>query len=616
VKGISRPFAGNAGIRCEKKNESSAQIIGLVCFVAIATPFLFGYGTLPLTNFVGEIVSAVGFGMMLVLATHYGGGRQKSYELKLVHSAFGLLGLMVAVQYLYFGQGHSLVWLLLFLYLLLACVAAWAGFAAHNNSHETQWLRGMAFAVVGGGCIASVAAVMQYFSVDGSWVLLSPTAQAGRTFGFVRQPNHQGTFLCLGVVAIFTLQRLLAPRIGMALLILLSPLLVFGIVSTGSRTALLELGFISLFTIYHLRGQKSGIYKALYPVTWAALLWLILYYVSQQGGAGFYGTTKLAQTTTEGVGVRAAVWAQTWDLVVAHPWLGSGLPYYSSLFYISGGAANSGIIMTHSHNLFLQFAYGFGIPVTVVFFFLVARLLWRARHLLTTADGFFSFAIIGCVLIHSQVEFPLWYTYFLLPVCWCLGWLSHTLGSSLQPMVHVQNMPPSKITSVVWSRRLALGVGALVLGTSAWMNTDYYRVTPIFTPGLMADLNQRIHEARRSDWFQRYVEYVELNQEQVTLANYGDHLARAVSLGCAVPESWYQPNTIIALTFAGRLDEARWILYSYMRLAKGKVDHLKAAFLKSNPPHTAEMLQYLETQKAVPKSTQLFEEVCFKRKSI
>jgi O-antigen ligase len=616
VKGIDRMFewCKKIHLKNEEGRERTAQIIALVCFVAFGSPFLFGYGTLPLTNYVGEIVSAVGFAMLLVLATQYRKRASNSShfvsELRLVLVAFALLLVAVLGQYLYFGRGNHLAWFMLMAYLVLSLIAVWVGHAARSNGYESEWLSGMAFGLIAACVIASVAAAVQYFGLDGSWFFLSPTVQTGRTFGFIRQPNHQATFLCLGIVALLALQRLRkAPSASWALLIL-SPLVVFGIVSTGSRTALLELGFISILACYYLRREKLGISKAIYPVAWAIGLWLALYYLSKQGGVGFYGSEKLAQTTSEGFGLRVEVWRQTWNMILERPWFGAGLPYYHAAFYLSGGAANSGIIMTHSHNLLLQLAFGFGIPLTLGFLVLVGRFLWKERFQIDTASGFFGFAFIGCLLIHSQFEFPLWYTYFLLPACYCLGWLSH------RP--HVQSVVPAAASHHLaaeafpqtWATGLAAALAASVVGVVAWMNNDYYRVTPVFVPGLIIDLDQRMDVAGQSYWFSQYVQFLVLNRERVNAENYRSHFDRATQLGCAVPESWYQPNTIVALTFAGKIDEAKWIMYSYVRLGNGKVDIFTTALKDANTPRADEMLRYLGNPRVVPKATQTFETVC------
>lgn len=595
-----------------------SSVLGLLCFVAVSCPFLFGYGTLPLTNFAGEIVSVAGFAMMFVVTAQYGAADRKIGDLKLVWTALGLLILATAGQYFYFEQKNLVDWLAIIGYLFLAAMAAWVGNTARGGGYKRHWQKGIAIALIAGATLASVASIAQYVSFDASWIVLSPAAEKGRTFGFVRQPNHQATFLCLGLAALFTLRPAVGRRLGAVVFLLLGPLLVFGIVSTGSRAALLQLLFISVCAVLFLRRNNHGAWKAFYPLVFAAVIWTVLLLISQHGGADFYGANKLTQTRSEGVGMRAEVWRQTIDLIHMRPWLGWGILDYGSAFFLSGAAEKAGIVMTHSHNLFLQLAFAFGLPLTAGFLFLLAAVFWRARRQLLTLDGFLPFVAVGCVAIHSQVEFPLWYTYFLLPTSYFIGWLSRgevqlqsevlpgTQGNSSQVLAKVGGSARKGVISLL---------GLTILGTVVWMNNDYYKLTPVFAVGLKSDLNERLDVASHVTWFRPYASYLLLIRQTVDASNYQEYLRTSTELGCVMYETWYQPNTIVALTFAGKPEEAKWIMYSYWRLSGGEVAQFRNALIASKAPGADEMLRYLNGPVPVPRAMGLFNAACYAGRS-
>lgn len=595
----------------ESTHASLFRIMFLACFIAVGSPFLFGYGTLPLTNFAGEIVSLVGFAMVVLLSSRYGAFEKLTTGLWTCGIAFALLLLTTGTQFLYFGRTNSISWLMPVLYIGLSALITWAGHAGHAGFFRDIWIRAICFSLLGAGALASVAAIAQYFKLDGTLFLISPAAQAGRTFGFIRQPNHQGTFLCMGIAAVFALQGLLSPKAAKLTMFLASPLLVFGLVSCGSRTALMEVAFLTVLASIHMGWRQW--WKAIYPGVFAAFVWITLYTISQYASIDFYGANKLTQTATEGVGVRSEVWRLTWDLIAMRPWFGSGIFHYASDFYLEGAAEKAGIVMTHSHNLFLQMAFAFGVPVTLVCTLLIACVLWRARRQVFTSSGFLCFGIIGCVLIHSQVEFPLWYTYFLLPVCYCLGWLAYGEGSASSAVV-LNRLPSGpdrvRVYRNEWANGIAALLGVVAIGTAVWMNHDYYRVTPIFSPGLEKDFPQRIEIARHVTWFAQYVDYIVLDRVVVSETNYRDYLLALSKLGCVMYEPWYQPNTILALTYAGRIDEAKWILYSYWKLSGGKVERFKTVLNGSHAPRAGEMLRYLDDPKPVGKNMATFDAVC------
>lgn len=590
----------------------AAALIGLGCFVAVATPFLFGYGTLPLSNFAGEIVSGVGFAMLLLLCARYGGLDARGGRLVLMHSCLTLLAFAVLLQYTYFGaRSDPTVWFLVAAYFLMAAMAAWLGHWAHAGFYREQWARAMAFSFVAGGVLASTASLAQYFKVDLSWLVLSPAAEAGRTFGFVRQPNHQGTFLCLGLAALLSMQGQRCGRAAAAALVLLTPVLVLGVVSTGSRAALLQLLFLSAAAHLYLRQHSSQSWKALYPLACATLAWGGLFLLNTYAGVGFHGASKLEQTTNEGLGLRASAWRETLGLIRESPWIGSGMPHFGSDFFLSGAAEKVGLTMTHSHNLFLQLAYSFGIPLTLCITLVFAWIGWKSRHHATSPAGFLAFALIGCILIHSQVEFPLWYTYFLLPASYALGWLCFDRPRVIASHEPASQSLPGLGAANSWRRVLAVMLGAITLGTAFWMNRDYYKLTPVFTPGLASDVAERMAVAREAFWFSGYHDFLAYIHTPVTASNFADYLDKITRLGCVMYESWYQPPTIVALTYAGRLDEVRWILYSYSRLSGGKVDIFVRALETSAAPRSAEVLMYLRNPQPVARSTASYDAACF-----
>ena len=245
------------------EDKGALRVICLACFVALASPFLFGYGTLPLTNFAGEIVSTAGFAMLLLLVVKYGmlGGEMKDFKLVLL--AIAILVFATLIQYFYMGPMNSMAWVTVMGYFMFAAIAAWVGASARAGQYKRYWQTGMATGLLMGALFASIASLAQYVNFDASWVVLSPAAETGRTFGFIRQPNHQGTFLCIGLAAIFVLQTVYSGRSAAVLLFLLSPMLVFGIISTGSRTALVEMLFVLVCVLAFARRTPNGILKAL-----------------------------------------------------------------------------------------------------------------------------------------------------------------------------------------------------------------------------------------------------------------------------------------------------------------------------------------------------------------
>lgn len=604
----------------DRKNTGQAPgqrklLIYLVGFVLFGLPALVGYGTIPLTNFTAEAMCVTGLALILILVGTDAVFRMEGgWEVLIATGALGLLLVVTLTQYAFFGQQQIDAYLVVLGYLLCAGLSIVAGHAACSGSNATSWFQACAKSLAIAGTIAAFASAAQYFELDVQWLLISPVSDAGRTFGFIRQPNHQGTFLNLGLVALIFLQR--TGRIRTWLWCLLSLVLIFGVTTTGSRTALLQVVFISVCMLAGSWRDRRGMFKAFFPILLLTAIWLALFLVNRSGGNEFFGIQKLAQTSSEGFGMRSAAWRETMTMVMMHPWIGNGILRYPAVFFLGGAGIEVGVGMSHSHNLLLQLAFDFGLPITALFFSLIAWVLWRAKSSFATNEGFLAFVCLGCVFIHSLVEFPLWYTYFLLPACWFIGALTCSCHTRIQQggirLPRIGTDDESDLGSKAGRTAFVLA-GIAVLGVTLSMNRDYYLLTPVYAPGLVSTQAERLKDAERVFWFRRYADFPSLQQETVTEANYESHLKWTASTGCVMNEVWFQSSTLLALAQAGKIDEAKWILYIIWRMSKGQVDSFKKALAGSKLPAAAPLLEYLENPVPVPKATGTFQQACYGR---
>jgi hypothetical protein len=122
--------------------------------------------------------------------------------------------------------------------------------------------------------------------------------------------------------------------------------------------------------------------------------------------------------------------------------------------------------------------------------------------------------------LHSLLEYPLWYSYFLLPAAWALGVALRRPGDAAAT-------PPATLAG----RRLAawlLAAGAWLLMLGAALSTwDYRQVAEIFraSPGA-PPLLQRIETGQRSVFFGHHADYAAVTSN-VPVADREAALARA-----------------------------------------------------------------------------------------
>jgi hypothetical protein len=131
---------------------------------------------------------------------------------------------------------------------------------------------------------------------------------------------------------------------------------------------------------------------------------------------------------------------------------------------------------------------------------------WRAEG----ESGVGARAALMMVLLvglHSQLEYPLWYTYFLLPTAWALGYALR------RPPACVNDNASADMTrpSLERLRRLALpAMGALMLLGAGAAMLDYRSVVLIYQPDENGTaLPERIAKGQRSWLFAHHADYAD-----------------------------------------------------------------------------------------------------------
>jgi len=104
--------------------------------------------------------------------------------------------------------------------------------------------------------------------------------------------------------------------------------------------------------------------------------------------------------------------------------------------------------------------------------------------------------------LHSLLEYPLWYSYFLLPAAWAWGFALQADASA--PVAAPAATSPAAGRA---SRPLMLAAAVVVAG-AAFSVVDYLRVASIFStaPG-EAPLAQRVAQGQRSVFFAHHADY-------------------------------------------------------------------------------------------------------------
>ncbi|WP_243651277.1 PglL family O-oligosaccharyltransferase [Rubrivivax gelatinosus] len=347
-------------------------------------------------------------------------------------------------------------------------------------------------------------ALVQVFApdwTDGQW--LARSGIPGRAVGNLRQPNHLSSLLLWSAIAVVALVELYRDaRFGRVLRIAGAALfaaLVFAVVLTASRTGFVGVLLLALWGLVDRRLARST--RALLlaaPVVYVAG-WLAMAEWARLSQHVFGGEARLAENDLSSSRVR--IWLNTLELIRRQPWAGVGFGEFNFAWSLTPFPDRPVAFFDHTHNLVLQLAVELGVPaaalVMVLLLWALVAAAWCAFRPDAEGGGierraaWFMVLMIG---LHSLLEYPLWYTYFLLPAAWAWGF---AIGRRRGPV-----MPSG------WPQPAQLAAGLALVAGAALAVADYWPVTRIFTsaPG-SPPLIERIERGQRSLLFAYHADY-------------------------------------------------------------------------------------------------------------
>jgi hypothetical protein len=322
-------------------------------------------------------------------------------------------------------------------------------------------------------------------------------------------------------------------------------LMVFAVVLTASRTGLVGVILLAVWGLADRRLPGRVRLLLIGCVALYALGWWGIEQWSALTGSNFYGNDQVAKTLHgDPSSSRGRIWANTLSMIAAHPWRGVGTGAYNFDWSMGVYPDRPVAFFDHSHNLELQLAAESGIPLAVVVLGLFGWALWCGRSALTSSDprralgARTALFMLILVAVHSQLEYPLWYTYFMLPTCLLAGWYAGLAGAETQAQATARDeslfaglrgqtgvaggaADGSAVNRMLTPLVTILGAGAML--ASLWALAEYWTVAVVFEPSLAigeaGSLEGRIARAKRSILFGHHADYAE-----VTMADHPEEL--------------------------------------------------------------------------------------------
>lgn len=328
------------------------------------------------------------------------------------------LGAVLLIQ-LAFGRVEFVTQALIFLlYLLWAVLLITLGRSLREQLGLEGLVKPLAIAVLTGACIAAALQAMQLGglgAIDGLIFYRPGVGGAGN----LAQANHLANYLWLGLASAIYLcvQR----KISQAAFAAIAIALIASTSFTGSRSVLLyAAGFALLAAWAAWRHRQPALRETLRLALFACAATLLLQFAFSYFEVGkVVGTALSGERFYQEVGStsqRLQLWRTGLAIFADHPWLGAGVGQFPWQAYLLVGAQPDGTFIgggEHAHNLIIDLLAEFGLlaPLVVLTFALRWWLAFTRQN--WTAAHWWIAAVLLIEAVHSQLEYPLWYTFFL-----------------------------------------------------------------------------------------------------------------------------------------------------------------------------------------------------------
>lgn len=333
---------------------------------------------------------------------------------------------------------------------------------AQWEANEAGQLGDGLFIAIGIAALLSVGLqLQQWLQIDGIelWKMGGGPERPFANFG---QPNHAGTFLLWGLLAVGW--GWVRRTLGWPVALLMSVFLLFGLALTASRTAWIGMTLLVVACWVWRRLWRSprlpfivtglGLYFVLCVTTQA---WLRAYILDGAPLPAEYLSPLSGQH-------RLMAWAAFWDAIWQRPWFGYG--WYQVVPAQMAVAVNHPElhgVFTSTHNLFLDFFIWCGVPIGVLMSISLLTWGWQKTLGMRHSEDAILLLLLAVVFNHAMLELPLHYAYFLLPVGLVIGVLNTRLEKA--PVF----LMPRWVSICIWL------AATFMLAIVIW---DYARIEP------------------------------------------------------------------------------------------------------------------------------------------
>lgn len=295
-------------------------------------------------------------------------------------------------------------------------------FIRNKSPNSDYFFRNIAITLIIAGLLSTFISTLQWLNFN-FWPLIDKPS-GNRFSANLGQPNHLSTILIMSIIGCLYLFE--SKAIKAASFYFITGILTWGVALTQSRTAWITFPILTiLYIIYNNKSKRTVNFKCFSQVLFIyiviILLMPILNKLLNDLGISVIKTSTVAERASGGY-LRFIIWDQMIHAITQKPLLGWGWYQTSVAQYHVLPLVPGTEWINSSHAFILDILVWCGLPLGCILIFWIAYFYTKIINF-KIFTNLFALMMITPVIIHSFLEFPLFYSYFLIPCGLCTGLL-------------------------------------------------------------------------------------------------------------------------------------------------------------------------------------------------
>lgn len=397
-----------------KENKMINSVFFFLSFIFFCLSFLNPIHMNPWAGFFSEVFAFIALFLLIPLLF------KQKVKINKITIPFLIVMFIPMIQYfcgqIIFFSNALLSTLYIFIFLLAVIIGSNLVTQYNDRKQNFNLISFLAWILLLSGVISAAFAILQWLNLTHMLPVIMEL-YGNRPYANMAQPNHLATLLNLAIFSSYYLYE--KDKIKSPIFYLSIISLIFAVALTQSRTGYLIFisGIIFLFIFKRKLNLKLPTNKLILGIVYflnaIILLPKLTIYLSHFFDIKY--VASIVERATSGF-ERFKIWNQMIHAILNQPWFGYGWNQTTSAQFSVIDLYHGQEWATSSHNLFIDILVWCGLPIgLLVSGFIIWFYISIFKNILSL-EKLFAFLVVSTLGLHSLLEYPLYYSFFLIPL--------------------------------------------------------------------------------------------------------------------------------------------------------------------------------------------------------